>query len=176
MRERVTSERLQEFMRVLGDRLTQQTRVFLVGGATAVLLGWRSSTIDIDLKVIPDSDESLQLFSILKDRLDVNIELASPDDFIPALPGWEERSIFIAQVGKVTFLHYDFYAQALAKIERGHDFDLSDVHHLLKAQLIDPTKLMQLFSQIEDKLFRYPAVNPEVFRRAVELAVSEAGQ
>lgn len=176
MRERVTSERLQEFMRVLGDRLTQQTRVFLVGGATAVLLGWRSATIDINLKVIPDSDESLQLFSILKDRLDVNIELASPDDFIPALPGWEERSTFIAQVGKVTFLHYDFYAQALAKIERGHDFDLSDVHHLLKAQLIDPTKLMQLFSQIEDKLFRYPAVNPEVFRRAVELAVSEAGQ
>src|SRR5687768_291312 len=176
MRERVTSERLQEFMRVLGERLTQQTRVFLVGGATAVLLGWRSSTIDIDLKVIPDSDESLQLFSIIKDRLDVNIELASPDDFIPALPGWEERSTFIAQVGKVTFLHYDFYAQALAKIERGHDFDLSDVHHLLKARLIDPKKLMQLFSQIEDQLFRYPAVNPGVFRRAVKQVVSEAGQ
>lgn len=176
MRERVTSERLQEFMRILGDRLTQQTRVFLVGGATAVLLGWRNATIDIDLKVIPDSDESLQLFSILKDRLEVNIELASPDDFIPALPGWEERSIFIAQIGKVTFLHYDFYAQALAKIERGHDFDLSDVHHLLEARLIDPEKLMQLFSQIEDQLFRYPAVNPEVFRRAVELVVSEAGR
>jgi hypothetical protein len=176
MRERVTSERLQEFMRVLGDRLTNPTRLFLVGGATAVLLGWRNATIDIDLKVIPDSDESLQLFSILKERLDVNIELASPDDFIPALPGWEERSIFIAQVGKVTFLHYDFYAQALAKIERGHDFDLSDVHHLLKARLIDPKKLMQLFSQIEDQLFRYPAVNPEVFRRAVKLVVSEAGR
>src|SRR5688572_19911514 len=130
MRERVTSERLQEFMRVLGERLTQQTRVFLVGGATAVLLGWRSSTIDIDLKIIPDSDESLQLFSIIKDRLDVNIELASPDDFIPALPGWEERSTFIAQLAKVTFLHYDFYAQALAKLERGHASDLSDVKHL----------------------------------------------
>ena len=176
MRERVTSERLQEFMRVLGDRLTQPTRVFLVGGATAVLLGWRTATIDIDLKVIPDSDECLQLFSILKERLDVNIELASPDDFIPALPGWEERSIFIAQVGKVTFLHYDFYAQALAKIERGHDFDLSDVHHLLKARLIDSKKLMQLFSEIEDQLFRYPAINPDVFRRAVELVVSEGGQ
>ena len=174
MRERVTSERLQEFMRILGDRLTQQTRVFLVGGATAVLFGWRNATIDIDLKVIPDSDESLQLFSILKDRLDVNIELASP--VIPALPGWEERSSFIAQVGKVTFLHYDFYAQALAKIERGHDFDLSDLHHLLKARLIDAKKLMQLFSQVEDQLFRYPAVNPEVFRRAVKQVVSEAGQ
>ena len=175
MRETVTSERLQEFMKVLGDRLTLQTRVFFVGGATAVLLGWRNATIDIDLKVLPDSDESLQLFATLKERLDVNIELASPDDFIPALPGWEARSRFIAQVGKVTFLHYDFYAQALAKIERGHDFDLSDVDHLVKEGLIDPGKLGELFSQIENQLFRYPAVNPDVFRRAVELVVSEAG-
>lgn len=176
MREQVTSERLQEFMKVLGERVTQPTRIFLVGGSTAVMLGWRDSTIDIDLKVVPESDESLQLFAGLKERLDVNIELASPDDFIPELPGWEARSTFIAQLAKVTFLHYDFYAQALAKLERGHDSDLSDVRHLFRAQLIDPEKLMDLFSQIEDQLFRYPAINPGSFRRAVELAISEAGQ
>src|SRR5688572_7566215 len=130
MREQVTSERLQEFMKALGDRVTQPTRIFLVGGSTAVILGWRDTTIDIDLKVVPESDESLQLFAGLKERLDVNIELASPDDFIPELPGWEARSTFIAQLAKVTFLHYDFYAQALAKLERGHASDLSDVKHL----------------------------------------------
>ncbi len=119
---------------MLGDRATQPARVFLVGGATALLLGWRDSTIDIDLKVVPDSDEILQLFSDFKDRLDVNIELASPDDFIPEVPGWQDRSDFIAQVGKLTFLHYDFYAQALAKIERGHDSDLSDVRSFDQSQ------------------------------------------
>lgn len=87
MREQVTSERWQEFMKVLGDRVTQPTRIFLVGGSTAVILGWRDTTIDINLKVVPESDESLQLFAGLKERLDVNIELASPDDFIPELPG-----------------------------------------------------------------------------------------
>ena len=172
MRQQVTSERLQEFMKVLGDRVTQPARVFLVGGATALLLGWRHSTIDIDLKVVPDNDEILRLFQTLKDQLGVNIELASPDDFIPELPGWQERSKFIAQVGKVTFLHYDFYAQALAKIERGHDSDLSDVDHFIKGKLVDGQKLFDLFSQIEDQLFKYPAINPSTFRRAVESAVA----
>ena len=83
-----------------------------MGGATAVLRGWRDSTIDIDLKAIPDTDELLRRLSALKERLEVNVELASPDDFIPALPGWQERSRFIQQEGKLTFLHYDFYAQA----------------------------------------------------------------
>jgi hypothetical protein len=173
MREQVTSQRLQEFMKMLGDRVTQPASVFLVGGATALLLGWRNSTIDIDLKVVPDSDEILQLFSALKERLAVNIELASPGDFIPEVPGWQDRSTFIAQIGKLTFLHYDFYAQALAKIERGHHSDLSDVDHLIKTNLVDPQKLIDLFSQIEDQLFKYPAIDPSSFRRAVELVVSK---
>ena len=35
-------------------------RVYLTGGATAVLHGWRESTIDIDIKVVPDSDDLLR--------------------------------------------------------------------------------------------------------------------
>ena len=56
MRERVTAPRLLEFMRVLGTEVKTAARVYLVGGATAVLLGWRESTIDVDLKIIPDTD------------------------------------------------------------------------------------------------------------------------
>jgi hypothetical protein len=174
MREQVTSQRLHEFMKMLGERAVQPARIFLVGGATALLLGWRDSTIDIDLKVVPDSDEIFQLLSRLKERLGVNIELASPDDFIPEVPGWQDRSAFIAQVGKLTFLHYDYYAQALAKIERGHDSDLSDVDHLITSELVDREELIRLFSQIEDQLFKYPAIDPPSFRRAVELVVSKA--
>ena len=176
MRQPITAERLQEFMQVLGERVTQPTRIFLVGGASAVLLGWRNSTIDIDLKVIPDSDEILRLVAGLKDQLRINIELASPDDFIPELPGWQDRSIFISQVGKLTFLHYDFYAQALAKIERGHDLDLSDVRNLIKVNLVEREKLRHLFSQIESQLYKYPAIDPKSFRQAVKEAVAGAGE
>ena len=56
------------------------------------MLGWRDSTIDIDLKAVPEPDELLRQFSVLKERLEINIELAAPDDFIPALPGWESEA------------------------------------------------------------------------------------
>ena len=59
------------------------SRVYLVGGASAVLLGWRVATIDIDLKIVPETDEILRSLPKLKEQLHLNIELASPQDFIP---------------------------------------------------------------------------------------------
>jgi len=173
MREKVTATRLQEFMKALGSAVVSPARVFLVGGATAVLCGWRESTIDIDLKAIPDSDEILRNLPALKERLQINIELASPDDFIPALPAWQERSRFIQQAGKLTFLHYDFYAQALAKIERGHNVDLQDVGAMIQTGLVEPDRLLEFFSQIEAKIYKYPAIDSQKFRMAVERVVSE---
>jgi hypothetical protein len=106
MRQKVTAARLEEFMRALGSGVTDAARVYLVGGASSVLLGWRDSTIALDLKFVPENDEILRKLPSLKERLQLNIELASPDDFIPQLPGWQERSRFIRQEGKLTFLHY----------------------------------------------------------------------
>ncbi len=174
MRQKVTATRLEEFMKALGSGVTEAARVYLVGGASSVLLGWRDSTIDVDLKLVPESDEILRRLPSLKERLQINIELASPDDFIPPLPGWEERSRFIQQVGRLTFLHYDFYAQALAKIERGHGKDLQDVRDLIESNLIEPERLLELFSRIEDLLHRYPALDVSSFRQSVESVVESS--
>jgi hypothetical protein len=168
MRRAVTAERVASFMKALGASVKTPGRIFLAGGASAVLLGWRSSTIDVDLKIIPDSDEILRTLPALKERLEMNVELASPDDFIPALPGWQERSRFIAEEGRLVFLHYDFYAQALAKIERNHAQDRNDVREMLERQLVEPARLLDLFNRIEDQLYRYPALSPRSFRQAVE--------
>ena len=173
MRQPVTLPRLQEFMKALGAGAKSPGRVYLVGGATALLLGWRDSTIDIDLKVIPDTDEILRALPALKERLHINIELASPDDFIPELPGWQERSRFIQQEGGLSFLHYDFYAQALAKIERGHAVDVQDARRMLKSGLVERQRLLELFSAIESQLYRYPALDGPSFRRAVERSLGE---
>jgi hypothetical protein len=174
MRRAVTAERVTSFMKALGASVKTPGRVFLAGGASAVLLGWRSSTIDVDLKIIPDSDEILRSLPVLKERLEMNVELASPDDFIPALPGWQDRSRFIAEEGRLVFLHYDFYAQALAKIERNHAQDRNDVREMLERQLVEPTRLLDLFNQIEDQLYRYPALSPRSFRQAVEAITQTA--
>ena len=174
MRQKVTAPRLEEFMKALASGVTEAARVYLVGGASSVLLGWRDATIDVDLKLVPENDQLLRKLASLKDRHQLNIELASPDDFIPQLPGWQERSRFIRQEGKLTFLHYDFYSQALAKIERDHKIDLSDVGDMIKGKLIEPTRLLELFSQIEDQLYRYPALDPASFRQAVESLVESS--
>jgi hypothetical protein len=173
MRQPVTSAKLQAFMKALAVAASSPSRVFLVGGATSVLLGWRSSTIDVDLKLIPETDELLKSLPALKERLQINIELASPGDFIPELPGWQERSRFIQQIGRLTFYHYDFYAQALAKIERSHGQDLRDVDELFANRLVEPHRLLELFFAIEDQIYRYPDLDARSFRRAVERVVEE---
>lgn len=173
MRQQVTSARIQEFIKALGIAARAPGRVYLLGGATAVLFGWRDSTIDVDLKLVPDSDELLRSLPALKERLQMNIELASPDDFIPELPGWQERSRFIQQEGKLAFLHYDFYAQALAKIERSHEIDLQDVREMIQRRLVEPKRLLELFAAIEGQLYRYPALDGPSFRRAVERVIRE---
>jgi hypothetical protein len=176
MRESLTADSLNRFMRALANVARTPSRVYLVGGASAVLLGWRNSTIDLDLKLIPETDELLRSLPTLKEQLKINIELASPDDFIPALPGWQERSQFIQQEGRLAFYHYDFYAQALAKIERRHERDVRDLERFFSTRLVDPDQLLELFGSIEDQIYRYPDLDARAFRRAVEEAVTRARQ
>ena len=51
------------------------------------------------MKLVPEIDTVLRTLPALKERLHINIELASPDNFIPEVPGWQERSRFIRKEG-----------------------------------------------------------------------------
>jgi len=124
MRPEANRRRIEEFIARLGAHVRGPAKIYLTGGATAVLEGWRDMTIDVDLKAVPEPGGWFEAIAELKESIGINVKLASPDDFIPALPGWQERSRFITARGSVEFYHYDPYAQALAKIERGHERDL----------------------------------------------------
>ncbi|HUR82572.1 MAG TPA: DUF6036 family nucleotidyltransferase [Thermoanaerobaculia bacterium] len=167
MRERLNEPRLRDFMRALAREARDYGRVYIAGGASAVLLGWRETTLDVDLKIIPEDDRLLRAIAALKESLNVNIEQATPEDFIPALPGWQDRSPFIAMEGKLSFHHYDFYAQALAKIERDHMIDREDVQNMIDAGLVNRTRLLELFEAIEPQLHRFLAINPRQFAERV---------
>ena len=170
MYEPVDALRLRRFMRRLGES-AGVARVYLTGGATAVLRGWRSSTIDIDLLLVPDDDLLLRAIQALKDELHVNVEIAGPAHFLPELPGWEERSGHLATEGKVHFYEYDLYSQVLAKIERAHAKDLEDVRHAMRDGEIKPAELWRLFDAIVPQLHRFPAVDPKSFRKRLESLV-----
>ena len=171
MRELATAERIRRFIDELGRIATSRSTMYLTGGATAVLLEWRDSTIDVDIKLVPETDELLRSIPSLKERLQINVELASPDHFIPVKPGWEDRSPFEAREGLLSFHHFDLYAQALAKIERGHSQDVADVQEMLKRGLVERDGLRAYFAAIEPLLYRYPALDAGSFRQALEDAL-----
>lgn len=174
MREVADRERIRRFMRAFGAAADIVTRVYFTGGATAVLMGWRASTIDVDIKLEPESDALFRAIPDIKETLQLNVELASPLDFIPVRPGWQDRSPFVAQEGRASFHHFDPYAQALSKVERGHRQDVDDVREMVSRGMIDPAAAWHYYTSIEPQLFRYPALDPQSFRRAVEAAFGPA--
>ncbi len=125
--------------------------------------------------MVPEDDQVFRSLPELKESLELNIELASPADFIPELPGWQDRSPVIERRGKAAYYHYDLYAQALAKIERGHAQDEADVQEMIRRGAVDRSILMKHFEQIEPLLYRFPAIDPATFRRAVENVCRSGG-
>jgi len=170
MRREADRERIRRLMQAFGRAASGRVRVYLVGGTTAVLLGWRATTIDVDFVMRPEDEGILDAIPSLKETLEINLEIASPGDFIPVPPGWEDRGRFEAQVGHVGFYHFDLYAQALAKVERGHPRDRADVQEMVRRGLIEPRSALEYFARIEPQLRRFPAIDAPSFRRAVEEA------
>ncbi len=168
MRAVADAARIRMFMQALGREADVEATAYLTGGATAVLIGWRASTIDVDVKLVPESDRLLRALARLKNELRINVELASPGEFVPLPRGWEERSIFVDRIGNLSFRHFDPYSQALAKLERGHAQDLEDVRALVERGLVDPARARSYFDEIEPSLYRFPAVDPRSFRETVE--------
>ncbi len=143
MRGLADLRRIQRFMGALSDKATLEARLYFTGGATAVFLGWRASTIAMDILVVPDDDRLLRALPAIKEEIE--------------LPGWEGR----------------LYAQALAKIERGHSQDVADVQEMVRGGHVELGRLLRLFEEIAPQLYRYPAIDPGAFRRAVKAAAAD---
>jgi len=173
MRAETDLAKLERFMAALGERVHGEGIVYLTGGATALLQGWRDATIDVDIKPDPEPPGLFEAIARLKDELDINVELASPDQFIPPVPGWRERSVFIERYGRISYYHYDPYGQALSKLQRGHERDLADVRSFVREGWVDLEELQTSFTAIEPMLVRYPAIDAPEFRESLRRFIVE---
>jgi len=173
LRNAADSNGIRRLAQELGRSVPPGTRMYLTGGATAVLEGWRESTADVDVRFEPDSDAALRRIASLKEELFVNVELASPLDFLPPLKEWRERSPFRFRAGDLDVFDFDPYSQALSKLQRSFDLDLQDVEKMVQSGLVEPRRLLQLFEEVEPQLFRFPAVDPSSLRAAVEALVGD---
>ena len=169
VRRSLTREGLQELMKELARSAPRRRsyRVFFVGGGTAVHAGWRASTIDADL--YSDDEEIFRDVQGIKERLQLNIDFARPEDFVPALAGSEDRHVFIETVGRVSFYHYDPYAQLLSKLVRGFNRDMQDAENFLASGMVDAQRFRSLVRGIPDKAYAgYPALSQQAVLDAVD--------
>jgi hypothetical protein len=142
-------------------------RVYFVGGGTAVYSGWRESTIDADLS--SDDDAIFRDVQGIKERLQLNIEFARPEDFVPPLGGSGDRHVFIDTIGRVGFYHYDPYSQLLSKVVRGFNRDVQDAENFIRSGMVDPQLFLTLVRRIPDRSYaKYPALSRQGVLDAVE--------
>lgn len=157
-RSNVDRERIRNFCAELARRFRRPARIYLVGGTTVVFERLREQTLDIDVvfEVAPaDHGDLIQAVRQLKDALSINVEEASPGDFIPLPPGYESRHIFIERFGSIDLYHFDPYSTALSKIERGRTQDYEDVIALLRSGNIEWDRLAAAFEQILPQVGRH---------------------
>lgn len=61
-------------MQELAGAARSPGNVYFTGGATALLLGFREQTIDIDLKLDPEPGGVFEAIAVLKNRLNLDVE------------------------------------------------------------------------------------------------------
>jgi hypothetical protein len=174
MRQELTRDRLRALMAEIARTapVRRAYRVYLVGGGTAVLAGWRPSSIDADL--FSDEEAVFRDIQAIKERLNVNVEFARPEHFVPALAGSDDRHVFIETVGRVSYFHYDPYAQVLSKIVRGFERDLADAGHFVRSGMVDPETLRELTAGIPQSDYaKYPQLTPNAVLTAVDDFLAE---
>ena len=72
-------------------------------------------------------------------------------------------------VGRVSFFHYDPYAQVLAKVVRGFERDMLDARAFLKSGMVEPARLRALVEAIPASAYaKYPSLSRAAVLQAVE--------
>jgi hypothetical protein len=54
MRSNVDPQKIEQLMKALGREARGSGCIYFTGGASALLIGWRSSTVDIDIRLDPE--------------------------------------------------------------------------------------------------------------------------
>jgi hypothetical protein len=164
--------RIEAFLEALGRETDVPGRVDLVGGSTLVFAGLRAQTLDVDIayEVSPaDHGRFITAVRRLKDRMGINVEEASPADFIPLPAGYRDRAPFVGRFGRLDVFLFDPYSTALSKIERGREEDFADVLSMLTVGWLDWDRLDAAFREILPRMATESLKSePEDFARRFE--------
>lgn len=178
-RRDATRPEIAAFLRELGRRFRGSGALYLVGGSILVYQGYRPRTADIDYRVeLTSGDDGLfiQALRATQRAVNLNVEAASPADFIPLPRGWKDRSPFLIQEGGLVVYAFDPLSTALAKIERGQERDIDDVLALCRTGAVGVDEIMAGFEEIAPRIETeaLPRIREDDFRRKVDAFVRRA--
>jgi hypothetical protein len=156
MRQHVGQREIEQFLIEVG-RTRRPGRLYLTGGAALVHRGIRlGQTLDIDIQITIDPANLTTEIAQLKHKLNMNIEFASPGDFMPLPTQWEVRSHFIKRYNQVDAFYFDWYSIALSKMQRANQRDILDVQSLVRQGYVKVTELDQLCQDVLNKIGHSP--------------------
>lgn len=152
MRQQVGRKDIEDFLLHVG-RTRLPGRLYLTGGAALVHRGIRAGqTLDIDIQITSDPTNLMAHIAQLKQKMNMNIEFASPGDFLPLPTQWEARSAFIKRYGQVDVFYFDWYSIALSKTQRANRQDIIDARLLVRQGYVDVTELDRLCQDVLQKI------------------------
>jgi hypothetical protein len=173
MRERTDRVRLRRFLDALGRRLRQPVRFYLVGGSVMIDLGLRGTTLDVDYVADADDPAGLadleQQIRVLKNELDINVEPASPADFLPIPGSVLGRSRYIGRHGRLDVYYYHLPSLVLSKAARGLEQDLDDAERLVRAGEVTWSDVEAVWSEVRSSPTGWLRHEPEAVERRLNL-------
>ena len=160
MRHNVTKADIEKFLDALGKSFHKPGRLYLAGAAL-VHIGLRSGfTMDIDVAIeASDEDEMVTAIRRLVEKMQINVEFASPGDFIPLPTQWMAQARYVGRYGSIDVFYFDFYSLALSKISRGNERDLIDVQLLFQKKLITLEELDAAYNEVLPRMGKRPYIN-----------------
>ncbi|MBI3977232.1 MAG: hypothetical protein HY331_03510 [Chloroflexi bacterium] len=169
MREPTGRRKLEQFLAALGRALRRPIRLYLVGGTVLVDAGLRGATLDIDFTVDADDATAVADFEkvvpALKDRLNVNVEPASPADFMPVRQGALGKSRYVRNYGPVSVYYYDPVSLVLAKVARASERDMADVETMVRAGLVDWAEVEAAWNEVRERPTGWLRHSPDEIER-----------
>lgn len=167
MRPNVDKARIEDFLKNLGRVFRKPGRLYLVGGAALVHLGVRPGfTQDIDVEVAGNNAGDMFIaIRGLVEQMNINVEFASPRDFIPLPSQWETHARYVGRYGSIDVFYFDFYSIALSKIDRGNTRDINDVKLLLEQGIITLKELDIAYQEVLAQMGKgtYARLDPRRF-------------
>ncbi len=169
MRPPVDKAQIENFLKNLGRTFRKPGRLYLVGGAALVHMGIRQgSTEDIDVQAFGEnSGEMVNAIRQLVQQMNINVEGASPETFIPLPKQWMALSKFVGRYGAIDVFYFDFYSIALTKILRGNTRDINDVKLLVQKKVITLQELDAAYQEVFPEVGNppYEWLDPEDFSK-----------